>query len=164
MSKRTSGRVPATRATRGGWKHINSLLYEINGATLADDERIAAALPIPGDAFDPSRSAPVVEVRGGGSRWTVFYPNEKLVASAIEVYGPDGQLKDVLLVHGGDQALQHTRSDFESTPGLSEQDALAEALEYASRLRARGSHRPKRPLATGRARTVRTPVVPRTPK
>ena len=136
MSKRKRGRVPATRATRGGWNHISSLLYEINGTTLADGERIAAALPIPGDAFDPSRSAPVVEVRGGGSRWTVFYPDETLVASAIEVYGPDGQLKDVLLVHGWDQARakteQHTRSGFESTPGLSEQDALAEALEYAS--------------------------------
>ncbi len=136
MSKRKRSRVPVTRQSRRGWNHISSLLYEINGATLADNERIAAALPVPGDAFDPSQPRPVVEIRGGGSRWTVFYPNEELTPSALEVYGPDGQLKDVLLVHGWDQARakteQHTRSGFESTPGLSEQDALAEALEYAS--------------------------------
>ena len=137
MSKRKA-RVPATYAgprARRGWHHWARIPgHEL---LIAEDERLAAALPIPGDAFGAPKVAGVEvrrvrDKRGGFARWEVWFPNQKLIPSAIEVYAADGTLKDVLMVHGwSPEDGTHEPSRFEGTPGLSEEDALEEALAYA---------------------------------
>lgn len=131
--RRKRSRVPATPSRRrGGWKHISSVLYDAHGITLAEGERVTAALQVPGDAFSREQPQVEVEVRGRGSSWTVWYPNETSCASAVEVYDVDGNLKDTLLAHGWDSKQKPlVQSHFESTPGLSEADALDEAVAHA---------------------------------
>jgi hypothetical protein len=52
-------RVPAR--TKGGWRHIESLLHEKNGVEFAEGERVVATIGVPKRYFDPpklTREAP----------------------------------------------------------------------------------------------------------
>jgi hypothetical protein len=52
MSKRrTSKRVPGMRRA-GGWRTIESLLYEKHGVVFAEGERVVTALPVASSALD----------------------------------------------------------------------------------------------------------------
>lgn len=126
MAKRS--RVPGIKAGRGGWTHFRQVA-DAKGWPLTEDERVVAALPVPGDAFSPDKPKLGFEVLERGGSWRVRYPRGEWAPTGVEVYDVDGNLKDMLLVHGGDAAARETHDVSAATF-----ETCQEAVAYAKQL------------------------------
>jgi hypothetical protein len=135
VSKRRPG-IPGTysaRQRRHG-VHFNELAAR-RGWKLEQEERVVAALALDAAELGPQRdpSAPAVIVKRVGTRWEVWYPDERNLATPIPVYDQHGARKGTVWAAGpGDKT--HVRSNFQATPGVTDEQALAEAIEHARAL------------------------------
>ena len=63
MTKRKPPRIPGTARRKGGWRHIESLMYEKRGAVFAEGERVVTALPVPDTERAPRTNEGILHVR-----------------------------------------------------------------------------------------------------
>lgn len=66
----------------------------------------------------------LLEVRGRGHSWRVYYPNETRLAYPVQVYDREGELKEVLMCGSSDEGM--TEAHFVGSQ--------SDALEYAGYL------------------------------